>query len=93
MHCDILYSSYRVFYTLANKETVYIRIYFHSCLQIRNDKKEGVVKKNREEIIKRYCRTVVQECLTSYLVLLRDITKHIRTCKIIYITHLYVCST
>ena len=53
-------------------------------------KEEGVVKKTREEIIKRYCRTVLQECLTSYLVLLRDIIKHIRTCKIIDIIHLYV---
>ena len=56
-------------------------------------KEEGVVKKNREDIFKRYCRTVLQECLTSYLVLLRDIIKHIRTCKIIDIIHLYVCCT
>ena len=56
-------------------------------------KEEGVVKKNREEIIKRYCRTVLQECLTSYLVLLGDMSRHIRTCGIIDITHLYVCST
>ena len=55
-------------------------------------KEEGVVKKNREEIIKRYCRTVLQECLTSYLVLLRDIIADVCTCKIIDIIHLYVCS-
>ena len=56
-------------------------------------KKEGVVKKNREEILKRYCRTVLQECLTSYLVLLRDIITDVRTCKLIDIIHLYVRST
>ena len=50
-------------------------------------KQEGVVKKNREEIIKRYCRTVLQECLNSYLVLLSDMSRHIRTCRIIDITH------
>ena len=56
-HSEKLYASYRVFYTLENKETVYIQIDFHSCFQIRNDKKEGVVNKTREKIIKRYCRT------------------------------------
>ena len=56
-------------------------------------KEEGVVKKNREEIIKRYCRTVLQACLTSYLVLLSDMSRNIRTCRIIDIIHLYVCST
>ena len=50
-------------------------------------KEEGVVKKNREDILKRYCRTVLQECLTSYLELLSDMSRHIRTCRIILIIH------
>ena len=50
-------------------------------------KEEGVVKKNREEIIKRYCCTVLHECLTSYLALLSDMSRHIRTCRIIDIIH------
>ena len=50
-------------------------------------KEEGVVKKNREEIIKRYCRTVLQECLNIYLAVLCDISGHIRTCRIIDIIH------
>ena len=50
-------------------------------------KEEGVVNKNKEEIIKRYQRTVLQECLTSYLALLSDMSRHIRTCRIIDIKH------
>ena len=50
-------------------------------------KKEGVVKKTREEIIKRYCRTVLQECLNSYLSVLSDILTYINTCGIIHIIH------
>ena len=50
-------------------------------------KEEGVVKKNREEIIKRYCRTLLQEYLTSYLALLSNMSRHICTCRIIDIIH------
>ena len=50
-------------------------------------KEEGVAKKNREEIIKIYRPTVLQECLTRYLAVLSDISRHIRTCRIIHSIH------